>query len=64
MSALTRLTSGLMIVIGVAIVVRTIGAGGGPAALGIIVGVLFVAAGAGRLYATGALERHRDEDGR
>jgi hypothetical protein len=54
--ALTRLTSGLMVVIGVAIVVRTIGAGGGPAALGVVLGALFVAAGAGRLYA----ERERE----
>ena len=52
MTALTRLMSGLMVFIGLAIIVRTIEAGGGPVALGIIVGVLFVAAGAGRLYAT------------
>jgi phosphotransferase system glucose/maltose/N-acetylglucosamine-specific IIC component len=60
--ALTILTSGLMVFIGVAIVVRTVAEGGGPAALGVIVGLLFVAAGAGRLWATGALQRHRDED--
>jgi hypothetical protein len=48
--ALTRLTSGLMVLIGVAIVVRTIAEGGGPVALGIVVGLLFVAAGGGRLY--------------
>lgn len=62
MRALTLLTSGLMIFIGVAIVVRTIGAGGGPGALGTLLGILFVAAGAGRLWATGALQRHRDEE--
>jgi len=62
MTALTRLLSGLMIFLGVAIVVRTIDAGGGPTAIGIVVGVLFVAAGAGRLYATRALERRRDEE--
>jgi len=62
MRALTRLTSGLMIFLGVAIVVRTIDAGGGPVALGIVVGILFVAAGAGRLYATSALERRREEE--
>ena len=62
MRALTFLTSGLMVFLGVAIVVRTIDAGGGPAAFGILVGVLFVAAGVGRLWATGALERHRDEE--
>jgi hypothetical protein len=40
-----------MVVIGLAILVRTIAAGGGPLALGLLVGVLFIAAGAGRLYA-------------
>jgi hypothetical protein len=60
--ALTRLTSGLMVFLGVAIVVRTVDAGGGPVSLGVLVGVLFVAAGIGRLYATAALERQREED--
>jgi hypothetical protein len=50
MRALTLLTSGLMVFIGVAILVRTIAEGGGPVALGIVLGLLFVAAGAGRLY--------------
>lgn len=50
MRSLTWLTSGLMVVIGVAIVVRTVAAGGGPTAIGILLGVLFVAAGAGRLW--------------
>jgi hypothetical protein len=50
MRALTRLTSGLMMFIGVAILVRTISEGGGPIALGIVFGVLFFAAGAGRLW--------------
>ena len=61
MKALTRLTSGLMVFIGVAIVVRTIDAGGGPAALGILVGVLFVAAGAGRLYVSRTQGRDEEE---
>ncbi len=39
-----------MIVIGIALVVRTIAAGGGAIAIGVLLGVLFVAAGAGRLY--------------
>jgi hypothetical protein len=47
----TRVLSALMIVIGVAIVVRTLVEGGGPLALGLLLGLLFVAAGAGRLYA-------------
>ena len=50
MRALTRLTSGLMVFIGIAILVRTIAGGGGAIALGIVFGVLFIAAGAGRLY--------------
>jgi hypothetical protein len=39
-----------MIVIGLLLVVRTVIAGGGAAAIGVVLGVLFVAAGAGRLY--------------
>jgi hypothetical protein len=50
MKALTLLTSGLMVFIGIALIVRTIDAGGGATALGILLGVLFVAAGAGRLF--------------
>ena len=40
----------LMFLIGVALIVKTIVSGGGPVAVGIILGVLFMAAGAGRLY--------------
>ena len=39
-----------MVVIGVAMIVATIARGGGPLAVGVVLGVLFVAAGAGRLY--------------
>jgi uncharacterized membrane protein HdeD (DUF308 family) len=46
----TRLMSILMIVIGVVLLARTLAAGGGVAAIGVILGVLFVAAGAARLY--------------
>lgn len=46
----TRLLSIAMIAIGVALVVRTIAAGGSSLALGIVLGVLFVAAGVARLY--------------
>jgi hypothetical protein len=41
----------LMVVIGVAIIVRTLAAGGSPAAVGLLLGVLFCAAGGLRLYA-------------
>ena len=50
MSPVTLVLSGLMVVLGLAILVRTIAAGGGPLATGIVFGVLFVAAGAGRLW--------------
>lgn len=44
------LLSTAMILIGVAMLVRSIGAGAGPLALGVILGVLFIAAGAARLW--------------
>lgn len=46
----TRVMSVLMIVIGIALVVRTVIAGGGAVATGVLLGVLFVAAGSARLY--------------
>jgi hypothetical protein len=39
-----------MIVIGIALVVRTLIAGGGALATGLLLGILFIAAGAARLY--------------
>jgi hypothetical protein len=54
-SATTQVLSAAMLVIGVAIIVRTIAGGGGALALGLLVGILFVGAGVGRLY----VERHR-----
>jgi uncharacterized membrane protein HdeD (DUF308 family) len=51
----TRVMSILMIVIGLVILVRTIAAGGGVAAAGVLLGILFVLAGAARLY----LQRRR-----
>jgi hypothetical protein len=41
-----------MLVLGVAIVVVTLASGGGPLALGMLMGVLFTAAGGGRLWVT------------
>jgi hypothetical protein len=55
MSAIPLALSALLVLLGVAIVVRTIAAGGGAAATGIVLGVLFVAAGAGRFW----VERRR-----
>jgi hypothetical protein len=40
----------LMLVIGVALLVRTLAAGGGAAATGVLLGILFILAGAARLY--------------
>jgi hypothetical protein len=42
--------STLMVLIGVVLLVATLAHGGGPLAIGVLLGVLFVAAGAGRLY--------------
>jgi hypothetical protein len=47
---LTLLLSGLMVLLGIAMLVRTLAGGGGPLATGVVFGVLFVAAGAARLY--------------
>ena len=46
----TRALSAVMVLVGVALLVSTIAQGGGPLALGVLLGLLFVAAGAGRLY--------------
>jgi len=48
--AVTRVLATITILLGVALVVRTIASGGGPLTLGIVLGVLFVAVGVGRLY--------------
>jgi hypothetical protein len=42
--------SAVLVLLGLAIIARTLAAGGGPLAYGLLMGVLFVAAGAGRLY--------------
>jgi hypothetical protein len=46
----TTALSALLVVIGVALLIRTLVAGGGPVATGLLLGVLFVAAGVGRLW--------------
>ena len=46
----TSLLGAVMVLLGVAIVVRTVTAGGGVTAFGILLGALFVAAGAGRVW--------------
>jgi hypothetical protein len=46
----TRALSFVMLVIGAALIVRTISLGGGPTSTGILLGAAFLAAGAARLY--------------
>jgi hypothetical protein len=45
-----RAFAGLILLLGVAMVVATIARGGGPLALGVVVGLAFIGIGAGRLY--------------
>jgi hypothetical protein len=59
----TRVLSLAMIAIGVLLVARTLTAGGGALALGIVLGVLFVAAGGARLYMQARTEHGGDEGG-
>ena len=49
-SSSTRILSIAMIVIGAALVVRTLVAGGGALATGLVLGILFMLAGGARLY--------------
>ena len=47
-----RILSTAMIGVGIALVIRAVGNGGGVFSIGVLIGVLFVAAGAGRWYLT------------
>jgi hypothetical protein len=49
----TRILSVAMIVLGVAMIATTVTRGGGPLALGLVLGLMFVAAGIGRLLFSG-----------
>ena len=46
----TRVLSAVMVLIGVVLLISTLAHGGGPLAIGVLLGLLFVAAGAGRFY--------------
>jgi hypothetical protein len=46
----TRVLSALLVLVGLALIVRTVAAGGGGIARGVLLGVLFVAVGAGRFW--------------
>jgi hypothetical protein len=48
--SITIALSFLLVFLGVTMLVRTLSAGGGPFAVGVLLGVLFIAAGVGRLW--------------
>ena len=52
----TKVLSVAMVLLGIAMIVSTVARGGGPIALGLLLGVLFIAAGGARLY----LQREHD----
>jgi uncharacterized protein (DUF58 family) len=56
----TGLLSVILVILGVAMIVRTITAGGGGLAFGLLMGVLFIAAGVGRIYINTRLAHGRE----
>jgi hypothetical protein len=46
----TRFLNAVLVVVGIAMVVTALARGGGAAALGVVLGVLFALLGAGRLW--------------
>jgi hypothetical protein len=55
----TRLLGAVLALLGVAMVVTTLARGGGPLAIGVVVGALFAILGSARLYLAGGLgSRH------
>jgi hypothetical protein len=58
--ASTRILGALLVVIGVAMVVSALARGGGPLALGVVLGTMLALLGAGRVWLASA---HGDGDG-
>jgi hypothetical protein len=56
----TRLLGVLLALLGVAMIATTLIRGGGPLAIGVVVGVLFTVLGAARAYLAGGVEPRRD----
>ncbi len=52
----------VMLILGVVLIGRTLAAGGGALSVGVVLGVLFVLAGAGRLYVARRLGRRGRRD--
>jgi hypothetical protein len=48
--ASTRLLSATILVVGVAMITTTVARGGGPLALGVLLGIMLAVIGAGRLW--------------
>lgn len=48
----TRLMSAILVALGAAMLVSTLAKGGGPLAYGVLMGVLFIVAGAARFWLT------------
>jgi hypothetical protein len=55
----TRLFAVLIALLGIAMVATTLARGGGPLALGVLLGVLFTVLGCARLYLAGGLRSPR-----
>jgi hypothetical protein len=56
----TRLLGVLLALLGVAMIAVTLARGGGPLAIGVVVGVLFTVLGAARAYLAGSVHAGRD----
>jgi hypothetical protein len=56
----TRLLGTLLALLGVVMVATTLARGGGPLAIGVVVGVLFTVLGVARLYLAGGLRWRRE----
>jgi len=56
----TRLLGVLLALLGVAMVATTLARGGGPLAIGVVVGVLFTVLGLGRAYLAGGVASRSD----
>ena len=52
--ASTRLLGALLVIIGIAMVVSALARGGGPLALGVVLGTMLALLGAGRIWLAGA----------
>jgi hypothetical protein len=46
----TRILNAVLVLVGLAMVIATLARGGGPLAVGVVVGVLFALLGAGRVW--------------